>query len=179
MIETRLQFGDAQYLVFLCLLLVSRGMDFLSTWIGSPSLALEGNPVSRWLRWKWAIPLNAVACPILAQWPLPSVIVSTISLLLAARNFQFAWAMRTAGEERFSAWMRARLEETPPGLFLLCLAGQTLLTAAVGGALMLFSAWPSVPMGIGSGIVGYAIATILFTLATLWRHRRNHLRKRT
>ena len=64
------------------------------------------------------------------------------------------------------------MEETPIGLFLGCLFAQTLLVAAVGGALIVFSPDYLVPVGIGLGLVGYAIAVIVFTLIALWRNRR-------
>jgi len=38
--------GGRQYFFFLMLLLLSRGADFLSTWIATPNMVLEGNPVA-------------------------------------------------------------------------------------------------------------------------------------
>jgi hypothetical protein len=43
----------------------------------------------------------------------------------------------------------------------------------VGGALVLFTRWDQlIPIGIGIGILGYAIAVLFFTLLSLWRSRR-------
>jgi hypothetical protein len=168
-----LRFGSLQYDFYLGVLLFARAMDFLSTWIATPSLLLEGNPLARMLRWKWGIAVNVALCFAFAFWPLTAIIISTTSVLVAARNFQLAWLMRTHGEENYRNWFVERMEETPPGLFLFCLLAQTSLTAAVGGVLMYFSRWQEmVPLGIGMGIVGYAAAVMIFTLMALWRNRR-------
>jgi len=166
-------FGSAEYLIFLLLLLFSRSMDFLSTWIATPNLILEANPIARKLRWKWGIPVNLALCLGFACWPLTAIIISTTSVLVAARNFQHAWLMRTHGEHNYRHWISERLEEAPPGLFLFCLLAQTSLTAGVGAALIYFSRFEQeVSLGIGMGIVGYALAVTIYTLIAVWRNRR-------
>ena len=166
-------FGSVEYLVFLLVLLFSRGMDFLSTWIATPNLVLEANPIARMLRWKWGIPINVALCLAFARWPLTAIIISTTSVLVAARNFQQAWLMRSHGEDNYRHWFIERLDETPPGLFLFCLLGQTSLPAALGGVLIFFSRFEQeVPLGIGLGIVGYALAVAIYTLIALCRNRR-------
>jgi hypothetical protein len=171
--ERAVLFGSAEYLLFVLLLLFSRSMDFLSTWIATPNLILEANPVARKLRWKWGIPVNLVLCVAFARWPLTAIIISTTSVLVAARNFQHAWLMRSHGEDNYRNWFIERLDETPPGLFLFCLLAQTSLTAGVGGVLILFSRFEQeVPLGIGMGIVGYALAVTIYTMLALWRNRR-------
>jgi hypothetical protein len=147
-------------------------MDFLSTWIATPNLLLEANPIARKLGWRWAIPINAAMCVAFAFNPLAAVVISTTSILVAARNFQSAWLMRSTGEEAYREWMGERLGETPPTLFLFCLFAQAILVSAVGLGLMYFSAWHLVPLGIGTGIVGYALAVVIFSLISLWRSRR-------
>lgn len=166
-------FGSGEYLALLGLLVFSRGMDFLSTWIATPNLVLEANPIARKLRWKWGIPVNLLLCLAFARWPLTAIIISTTSVLVAARNFQHAWLMRSQGEESYRSWFVERLDETPPGLFLFCLLAQTSLTAAVGVALICFGRLEQeVPVGIGMGIVGYALAVAIYSIIALWRNRR-------
>ena len=77
--DRALLFGSVEYLAFLLLLLFSRGMDFLSTWIATPNLILEANPIARKLRWKWGIPVNLALCLAFARWPLTAIIISTTS----------------------------------------------------------------------------------------------------
>jgi hypothetical protein len=171
--EEALAFGSRSYFIWLGLLLFSRGADFLSTWIASPNLVLEGNPLAKKLGWTWGMLLNAVLCVWLARLPLPAVILCTMSVLLASRNFQMAWAMRTSGEDNYRSWMVQRLDETPPGLFLFCLLGQTGLLAALGAVLIVVSGLDQMlSLGIGLGIIGYALAVAIYTLLSLWRNRR-------
>src|SRR6185503_1240503 len=94
-------FGSTGYWLMLLALLFARGMDMLSTRIATPNLVLEGNPSAKMLGWTWGIPVNAGICLIMAFWPLPSIVLSTTSILVAARNFQSAWLMRSMGEEAY------------------------------------------------------------------------------
>jgi hypothetical protein len=153
-------------------LFFSRGMDFLSTWVATPNLVLEGNPIAKKLGWRWGIPLNVAVCFGLAFWPASAIAVSTTSLLVAARNFQSAWLMRSMGEENYRDWHVERIQETRITFYLFCLAGNTLLTAAVGVAVIYFSGALLVPFAIGLGIVAYAAAVAFFTLLAVWRLRR-------
>jgi hypothetical protein len=148
-------------------------MDFLSTWVATPNLRLEANPIARRLGWRWGIPVNLVFSIVFALWPLTAVIIATTSFFVAARNFQSAWLMRTAGERGYQHWMSDRFEETPRSLFLFCLVAQASLIAAVGVALVVFGGSLLIVMGIGVGIIAYAAAILIFTLLAV-RRRRTH-----
>lgn len=171
-------FASRTYGLCFVLILVARAMDFLSTWIATPNLVLEGNPIAKKLGWRWGIPLNLAACFGLAFWPISAIAVSTCSILVAARNFQSAWLMRSLGEEIYRDWHVARIQETRITLYLLCLAGNTLLTAAVGVAVIHFSQRDIIPFAIGLGIIAYAAAVALYTLIAVWRLRRSADRNR-
>ena len=171
--ENFVRFGSAEYVALLGLLLGARGADFLSTWTATPRLVLEGNPLARKLGWRWGALLNLAVCLFAAMWPLSALVIATSSVLVAARNFQSAWLMRTLGEEEYRDWYVQRLRETPLPLYLFGLIGQTLLVAAVGGALMLFSDARLVPFAVGLGIVAYAIAVVFYTSLALYRIRRS------
>src|SRR5882762_9067518 len=165
-------FASRDYFLTLAFLLFSRGMDVLSTWVATPNLVLEGNPVAKLLGWRWGLPINLAVCFALAFWPLPAIVLSTTSILVAARNFQSAWLMRTLGEEAYRDWHIERVQETRITLYLLCLAGNTVLTAGVGAAVIFFSERRVVPFGIGVGIIAYAGAVAFYTLLAVWRLRR-------
>src|ERR1051325_10169256 len=139
MIDELAPFLSRTYLLLLALLLVSRGMDVLSTWVATPNLVLEGNPIAKKLGWRWGLPLNIGFALALAFWPLPAIVISTTSVLVAARNFQSAWLMRSLGEQVYRDWHVERIQETRITLYLFCLAGNTLLTAGVGAAVIYFS----------------------------------------
>jgi hypothetical protein len=176
--EDMVPFGSRIYLLTLLLLLVSRGMDFLSTWVATPNLVLEGNPIAKKLGWRWGIPINLGMCVVFAYWPAPAVVISTSSVLVAARNFQSAWLMRSLGEHLYRQWHIERVQETSVTLYLFCLFGQTALTAGVGVAVIYFSNWEQgeILSAIGLGIVAYALAVMVFTLLGVWRLRRGETR---
>lgn len=174
--DESIPFGSRDYFIFVAVLAFARGMDFLSTWVATPHLLLEGNPIAKWLGWKWGAVVNLVLIGALAVWPLSAIVVSTASVLVAARNFQSAWLMRSMGEAAYRDWYLQRMTEARLPLYLFCLAGNTLLTLAVGLAVVWFSQPQGyvvvIPYGIGMGIVAYAFAVIFFTLLSLWRSRR-------
>ncbi len=172
MMEDPVPFGSGAYWLLLGLLVFARGMDFLSTWVATPNLVLEGNPLAKKLGWRWGLLFNAAFCAGAAFWPLVAVVVATCSLLVAARNFQNAWLMHSMGEESYREWHIARIRETRVSLYLFCLLGQTALTALVGGALIYFCPAQMAPLAIGWGIVAYAVAVAFYTLLSVWRLRR-------
>jgi hypothetical protein len=175
--EELFPFGSRDHCLFFLVLMFARGMDFLSTWVATPKLVLEGNPIAKKLGWYRGILINLVVCPFLALSALVAIGVSTFSLLVAARNFQSAWLMRSMGEENYRDWRVRRIEETPVTLYVFCLAGHTMLTAAMGCALVLFSDLQLVPTGIGMGVIAYAITVVFYTLLALWRARKTMQRR--
>lgn len=164
--------GSREYCLLAGILVFARGMDFLSTWIATPNLVLEANPLARKLGWRGGLALNAVLCAGFALWPLPAIVVATTSVLVAARNFQSAWLMRSLGEESYRSWMADHVRNASLSLYLFCLLTQTLLLAGVGAVLMVFSELNLVPLAVGMGIVAYAIAVTFYTLLSVWRIRR-------
>ena len=171
--EEMVSFGSRTYGLVLLLLLFSRGMDFLSTWVATPNMVLEGNPLAKKLGWKWGIAVNLLLCGGFAFWPLPGIVISTTSLLVAARNFQSAWLMRSMGEHAYRDWHIEKIQETDIHLFLSCLFAQTALTAAVGGGIA-WLAGEAQPLllAIGLGIVAYAVAVAFYTILGVIRLRR-------
>ena len=170
-------FGGRTYGLLFLILLVSRGMDFLSTWIATPNMVLEGNPIAKKLGWRWGIPLNLVLCLGFAFWPLPAIVISTMSLLVAARNFQSAWLMRSLGEHMYRDWHIERVQETSATLYLSCLFAQTALVGAVGTGIAYFAGdRQPVVLALGLGIVAYALAVAFYTTLGIVRLRRSNRR---
>ncbi len=170
------RFASRGYWLMFTLLVAARGMDFLSTWIATPNMVLEGNPVAKKLGWRGGIPVNLGLCALLAFWPLPAIVLITTSVLVAARNFQSAWLMRSLGEHLYRDWHVERVQETRASLYVFCLLGQTMLTASVGVVLIYCSNRSQdnalIPTAIGMGIVAYAVAVAFFTLLAVYRMRR-------
>jgi len=173
--EDLVPFATRTYGLLFLLLFVARGMDFLSTWLATPNMVLEGNPIAKKLGWKWGIPLNFLLCLGFAFWPLPAIVISTTSVMVAARNFQSAWLMRSLGEQHYRDWHVERIQETSASLYLFCLFAHTALIGGVGGALVYFSNQEWIPWGIGLGIIAYALAVAFYTLLAVYRLRRASL----
>jgi hypothetical protein len=167
------RFGSPAYWVCLSVLLFARGTDALSTYVATPNLVLEANPLARRLGWRGGLALNLALCAAFALWPLPAIVIATTSVLVAARNFQNAWLMRALGEDRYRIWITDQMMQTSLLLYLFCLVAQGALVAAVGAVLMCFSDDRLVPLAVGLGIVTYALAVVFYTLLSLWRIRRS------
>lgn len=165
------RFGSDRWWLLAGLVLLGRTCDLLSTWIATPNLVLEGNPVARRLGWKFGIPLNLALAVGFGTWPLLALALTTTSLLVAARNLQSAWLMRTMGEMNYRCWISDRIAESPRFLPGGCFLGEALLFSLVGLALMVTAEWRLVPFAIGVGITGYAAAVAVFTTLALWRAR--------
>jgi hypothetical protein len=161
-------FGSREYYLLLGCIAFARAMDFLSTWVATPNLLLEANPIARKMGWKLGIFINVVLCFLFAFWPLPAIVITTTSILVAARNFQAAWLMRSMGELNYRHWMTERLMQAPRLLLFGCIFAQALLYALVGATLMYFAGW-LIPFGIGLGMITYALAVGFYTTISIWR----------
>lgn len=164
-------FGSSGWWLLAGLLAVARACDLSSTYLATPHLVLEGNPLARRLGWRLGLPVNVVMVLLTAAWPLLAVSLTTTSLLVAARNLQSAWLMRSMGERAYRHWMTERLAEGPWWLAWLCFLGEGTLVGLVGLALLWFARWQLIPFGIGLGIASYGVAVAFFTSISLWRSR--------
>lgn len=170
-----LPFGSPAYLGVLGIVVLARGADFLSTWVASPQLLLEANPLSRALGWRWGLALNFVLAALVACWLLPAVILATASLLVAARNFQSAWLARSMGEEAYRQWLRERLASAGRGVYLSCVFAQAALVGVVGLTLVWTHPLESLAAAVGLGVLSYALVVLIFPLVSarrVWRETR-------
>lgn len=165
-------FGSGLYFLLLGVVLAGRGADLFSTWIATPTLALEANPIARWLGWKAGIVANLVMAALVALLPLAAISIATTSIMVAARNLQSAWLIRAVGEHAYQSWIAARYRNSSPGIFFCLLALHTGLITMIGAALMSFSGQQLVPFAMGFGIVVYAIAVSFFTSLSMRRAAR-------
>ena len=156
----------------LALLLFGRGVDFLSTWVATPNLVLEGNPLAKKLGWRLGAFVNLILCFALAFWTTTTLVVVTASLLVAAHNFHLAWLMRLMGEDNFRHWFADRVAEARLPIYVFCLIGETVVTALVGVGVVVWAPIDSPPFAIGSGIIAYALIVLFYTSLSFWRLRR-------
>lgn len=170
-IDEFVAFGSPPWRWLAALVTVARAGDLFSTWLASPNLALEGNPIARRLGWRWGMWVNAGLVLGFACWPVVAISLSTTSFFVAARNLQQAWLMRSMGETGYRIWFSERVAHASRGMVWVCFLGEALMTASVGIGLLWFSENRLVPFGVGLGILAYGFAVAAFTSLALWRSR--------
>ena len=171
-IDAVVPFGSGAYLLMVLVVAFARGADLFSTWVATPTLELEANPIARLLGWRLGVGVNLVLALTVAILPLAALSITTTSLMVAARNLQSAWLIRSMGEHAYADWIARCYLVTRPGLFLGLLLLHAGCIACVGAGLMLFSEWQLVPFAAGFGIIVYAIAVVFFTSLSMIRTAR-------
>lgn len=161
--------GSLVWLIGCAAIGLSRFADMLSTWIATPRLELEGNPIARWIGWRWGVILNLLLLPVVACWPMLALSLSTTSLLVAARNLQQAWLIRSMGESSYRCWLARRIAGSRTGIVLSCFLGEGTLVGGIGLALMVAGPLHMVSFGIGLGLASYGFVVVVFTTWSLWR----------
>ena len=159
---------------FLCaLLLLARIGDVGTTFLVTPTLTLEANPIARKLGWPFAL-LTLGAC-LLPYVHMPLAVSALVTfLLVSASNATRIWMVRTIGEATYAAFLLELARKSSLSSALLPIALSTFFVALAGGTILLFypfgSDWG---FWLGLGVVLYAAAKCFYgTLATLRLFRR-------
>ena len=88
------------------LLLISRLGDVISTYLVSPTLKLEANPIVKRLGWKFAL-LTILVC-VVPYWSLPMGLMMLVPfLMVSASNIGKIWFIRTYGESEYLELVRS------------------------------------------------------------------------
>ena len=151
-------------LVLALLLLVSRLGDLISTYLVTPTLRLEANPIVRRLGWRFAIVSNLAICALPYISREMAVMALMPFLLVCASNSSHIWMARTLGEEEYKALAlrvarRSRLSHAVAGT---CASGGFFVLT--GLVVLLFNPDPSMDWGfwMGAGIVFYGLVVIVY-----------------
>src|SRR6185503_13959975 len=130
---------NANFAHILCvLILITRIGDVLSTWLISPKLRLEANPIVRKLGWPFAL-LSLLACLVPYYDTGIGVTVFVMFALVCTANFSRMWRARAMGEFEVEASMRSLARKsTIASAMIPHLVGQAFL-ASVGGLLLWLS----------------------------------------
>ena len=51
-----------RFLLFLSIVAACRAADLITTWLVTPDLRFERNPIMQRIGWTWALALNPIAC---------------------------------------------------------------------------------------------------------------------
>ena len=153
--------------------LISRLGDIGTTYLVSPTLRVEANPIARGLGWKYVF-----ATAVIALIPYRSihggVVVLTVSFLIAASNASEAMLARFMGEENYAALNREAIRNTPVllGLSLLCFPAIFLMM--LGLMMLLLFPEPSNRWGfdMAVGTMAAAAAILIFYPIRFFSERR-------
>ena len=88
------------------LILLARLGDIGSTYLATPTLQMESNPLMRFGGWKLAL-LTVLACLIPYYSAPVGLTALTLSLLVTGSNLSKGWLMRSLGEEGYQEIVRA------------------------------------------------------------------------
>ena len=155
------------------LLLLSRIGDIGTTYLVTPNLMLEANPIVRKLGWPFAL-LTLSAC-LLPYVHIPSAVTALIMFLfVSASNAGKIWIVRTMGEKAYAALLLDLARRSRLSHALLGVAATAFFVAVAGGTIVLFypsdEAWG---FWLGLGVLLYAFAVWFYgTLATVRLFRR-------
>ena len=147
---------------FLCImLLISRVGDVTSTYLATPKLVLEMNPVIRKLRWPYAV-FTIFVCFIPYYDTGAALILLAPSLLVCSSNFSRLWAIRTMGEKSYKNFLLAIRRKGDYSSACYCMGMSGFFLYLLGLLLILVSPKESWPLYIGFGIEVYAIVILLY-----------------
>lgn len=149
--------------VLAALLLFARLGDIGTTYLATPRLILEANPIAKRLGWPYALATLLVAFVPYGS-PEVGLVALVMSLFVSSSNASKIWAMRTMGEEGYRAYLRDLARKSRlrwaigPHLAsasFLSIAGVLLIALSDGPEADLVS-W------FGVGILVYAAAVTLY-----------------
>jgi hypothetical protein len=160
----------------LCVLILgARLADITSTYLATPSLKLESNPVVK--RLGWSLPLMSVIVCVIPYWTVGGgIVVLVVSLWVSADNIARLWFIHALGESAYHDMVQLALDRGSPTELFLTTCAKTLCIVVMGSLLCVLSAVspdPSLPFWFGVGILSYA-----FIGLWLGMHRFCELRKR-
>ncbi len=147
----------------LCILiLVSRIGDIGTTFLVTPSLALEANPIVRRLGWRFAI-LTLVVCVVPYLSLGAGVMILVPSLMVSAANASKVWVARTMGEHQYRSMLlglaaRSKLRHALGSLFL---SASFILLLGIVILLLYPDPTNDLAFWFGAGIIAYGIVMAL------------------
>jgi hypothetical protein len=145
--------------VLCALLLIARVGDIGTTYLVTPNLELEANPLVRKLGWPFAlVTLGACFLPYVSMEAAVTALITF--LFVSASNAGKIWMVRTIGEKAYAALLidvarRSKLSHALAGV-----AACAFFIALAGGTILLFYPSPADDWGfwLGSGVLLYAAA---------------------
>jgi hypothetical protein len=158
------------------LLLLSRIGDIGSTYLITPTLKLEANPIVRRLKWRFAIATLLMAVVPYYSLPAGATLLIT-SLLVCASNCSRIWIARTLGETEYHLFLVRVARRAPVALSIVFFLLSPLCMATIGGVIWLF--YPNLHQSWGAwialGFFIYAVVVGLYGSLAFLRLRKEGL----
>ena len=167
-------YGNLEH-VLCVLLLIGRIGDVATTYLVTPNLVLEANPVVR--RFGWPFALLTIGVAVLPYFNTAFAVVALMtSLLVSASNARSIWMARALGESEYMALLMKTASKSKLSHALLGTAASSFFVALAGGTVLLFYPSPDEDWGfwLGVGIVLFAAAYFLhgtFFVVRLFRRQ--------
>jgi hypothetical protein len=155
-------------------LLIAKLGDNISTWLATPNLKLEGNPIARKLRWGF-IWFTLVLCLLPYFSTALAVMALPVFLMVSASNFGRVWMARALGEDEVGRLMKSIARRSTLGAALWPTLVSAAFVAALGAIVLFFYPFPDEDWGfwLGLGILIYAAVLVFYgTLAWVRLFRR-------
>jgi hypothetical protein len=154
------------------LILIARLGDIGSTYLATPTLAMEGNPLMRWGGWRLAA-VTLLAC-LIPYYSAPLGLTALVlSLLVTGSNLSKGWLMRALGEEDYQTMLLAAARRSSlPAAVGFVVGGAA--SVAFAGLIMVFVSGGPDTWGywaaIGVALYAFAIAVYgSLSMARLFR----------
>jgi hypothetical protein len=156
--------------VMCLLLLISRIGDVGTTYLATPTMVLEANPIARKLGWRFAV-LSLGLC-ILPYFSLDvAAAVAVPFMLVSASNAAKVWVMRAMGEQDYLKLHLELARKSKRSHALLGVAASCSFVILAGVTILAFYPEPAAGTAfwIGFGVVLYGTAMWLY--GSLWFRR--------
>jgi hypothetical protein len=149
--------------ILCALLFIGRVADVGTTYLVTPNLLLEANPLARKFRWPFAL-LTIALCVVPYFNTAIAVALIPGSFLVSASNARGIWMARTIGEKAYAQFLLDLARKSKLSLALLSTTAPGLFTALAGGTILMFYQRPTLDWGywLGLGVVFYGVADALY-----------------
>ncbi len=154
--------ANLDHLLF-ALLVISRGAHILTTYLITPRLTLETNPLIRRFGWRMTV-FSVVVCFVPYYNVTLGLLILVPSLFVAAGNSLQVWSSRAVGEEERKSRLLELTTKTKLSHAILSTWSSALFVGLAGLLLMLLSPDPRAAWGywFGMGLLVYALVVAIF-----------------
>jgi hypothetical protein len=156
--------------VLCALIFISRAGDIVSTFLITPKLTLEANPIAKKLGWRFAV-LTILVCFVPYYSTPMGIIILVPSLLVSASNTTKIWFVRAVGETEYLSLLYRATRTTKLAHALAGVIVSALFIALAGFVLLFLSPDPNRDWGYwyGIGILIYAFVVGFYGSISRWR----------